>query len=139
MPEYDFDEMARHFSAMRLAYLEYRRGGPQPSVEKKLQKYLTLSDLFFRKFPNPFADQDNEFIEPVKEYSSRSNFNSLDKKLTEYKNLRLEIEKKIAILDKKEGRGEIKERLKTYLEKCDEKIFSTEKQLDSIATSRLPV
>lgn len=138
MHEYDFDEMARHFNAMRTAYLEYRRGGPQPSVEKKLQKYLALSDLFFRKFPNPFAEMDQDFIPPVTEHPSRSKFQGLDKKILQIKQLRTEIEKKIETLHYTGQHVEFRKRLEGYLDQCDKKIDDLEKEKDSIETSRLP-
>lgn len=138
MHGYDFDEMARHFNAMRVAYLDYRRGGHQPSVEKKLEKYLALSDLFFRKFPNPFSDQDDEFIAPSKEYPARSNFKELNKKLIQFRQLKTDIEERIDLLSNKKEHKDMRARLESYLIKCEDKITATKKEIDLIESSRLP-
>lgn len=139
MAEYDFDEMARHFNAMRVAYLDYRRGGPEPSVQKKLNKYLSLSDLFYRKFPNPFESQDSGFTPSGKELPSRKNLGKLVKKRQEISALREDIESRIRSMESRKDFEHRKKRLDVYLEKCDQKLKVLDREIYAIEVSTVPV
>ena len=140
MHEYDFDEMARHFNAMRKSYMDYRRGGSQSSIDKKINKYLIISELFFKKYPNPFSERDPEYIAPAKEIGgARTNHKNLLKKLNQYKDLRKNIMIKITDFREK-GRGDdVVYRFENYMLECDNKIKKTVKEIELIEVSNLPI
>lgn len=139
MHEYDFDEMARHFNAMRKSYLDYRNGGSQSVVEKNLSKYLALSDLFFRKYPNPFAINDKDYISQPREFNTRSGYASIEKKLKDYIELKENIESRILAFKRNEASGDVISRFEHYLSKCNEKIKVAETELKSISESNSPI
>lgn len=139
MHEYDFDEMARHFNEMRKAYMDYRRGGPQPSAQKKLNKFLRLSDIFYRKYPNPFSTGDHEFIGQSKSFNSRSKYSLLKKEINDLKRIHESLEEKIATQKNNNGNPDFIERLSSLLRKTESKIQRLNKDLEEIESSNLPV
>ena len=57
--EYDFDEMAKLFSEMRTAFFTLKKN---INDEKSMLRYLSLSQRFFDRYPNPFSEHDSGFV-----------------------------------------------------------------------------
>lgn len=120
---------------MREAYLDYRGGGSRAASEKKLNRFLHLSDRFFRTYPNPFLGYDPLFIPPSKTYDSRTQHKVLYFKMQRLLALKESLEQKLANLE--EGDPAV-DKFSNYLRDCETKIKDLEKRIEKLETSNLP-
>lgn len=134
--EFDFDQMAKEFAELRASYLEYKRGGSQEQARKRLDRYILVSDRFFSKYPNPFAERDDDFSAPVTQRSSRASYKALSSQLQRLISVKQVIETKLTNL-KKDDHQRIK-KYEDFLDDCEQKIKKTKFLIDEVDTSQLP-
>lgn len=134
--EYDFDQMSIEFNELRSAYMAYRQGGSQEASRRRLDRYISLSDRFFRSYPNPFAFNDDLFIPPGSEYASRGQNYALTLKLKRLQEVRRTIKSKLENISVNDNAR--LEKYQAFLCECEKKMDETQNLISEISTSRLP-
>jgi len=66
---YDFDDMALAFGKMKATFRAFQEG----RSEAQLEAYLLASARFFARFPNPFSQNDHNFLPGAEVIHEQSN------------------------------------------------------------------